>query len=159
MAGGGSTRRAEASARQDGNNRPPQRVLLARLGGHMKDCTTPRIIRFLEAPTRAPHLLRPRPDRPALSGTGKSPRNCRLCSEGHRRHHRAVEPRGLRCSWIAVRPRSHRDQARDLIAGIAHEKALVGDGQDGTRLVGSTAALNLALGCPMEMWVRAAVKK
>jgi hypothetical protein len=70
-----------------------------------------------------------------------------------------VARRGLRCTWIAVRPRSHRDQARDLIAGIAHEKALVGDGQDGTRLVGSTAALSLALGCPTEMWVRAAAEE
>ena len=65
--------------------------------------------------------------------------------------------RGLRRTWIAMRPRSTREQARDLVAGIAHERALVGDGADATRLVGSAAALSLLLGSPIEMWLRTAV--
>lgn len=60
---------------------------------------------------------------------------------------------GLRWAWIALAPRSTRDYARDLIAGIAHERALVGDGQDATRLIGTAEALSLLLGAKAEMWL------
>ena len=70
-----------------------------------------------------------------------------------------VARRGLRSTWVAVRPRGHRDQARDLIAGVAHERALVGEGQNATRLVGSTAALSFAIGWPVDMWVRNAAEE
>lgn len=66
---------------------------------------------------------------------------------------------GRHRTWLALTPRSTRDHARDLIAGIAHERALVGEGLDATRLVGTAAALNCLLGVPAELWMRHAVEE
>ncbi len=66
---------------------------------------------------------------------------------------------GHRRTWISLAPRSTREFARDLVAGVAHERALVGDGMDGTRLVGVSAALNCLLGEPAEMWLMDAFRE
>ncbi len=59
-------------------------------------------------------------------------------------------------TWVAAVPRSTRDQARDLIAGLAHENALLGDGPETSRVEGCAQALGLALGVTTEMWLRTA---
>ncbi len=58
-------------------------------------------------------------------------------------------------TWVAVAPRSTRDQARDLIAGVAHENALLGSGAQTTRVEGCVQALGLVLTATTEMWLRA----
>ena len=60
----------------------------------------------------------------------------------------------MRRTWIALAPASTRDHARDLIAGIAHERALVGESADALRLTGAAEALAVLLGAPIEMWIR-----
>jgi hypothetical protein len=58
-------------------------------------------------------------------------------------------------TWVTVVPRSTRDQARDLIAGVAHENTLLGNGPKATRVEGCVQALGLVLGASTEMWLRA----
>lgn len=59
-------------------------------------------------------------------------------------------------AWLALTPRSARDLARDLVAGVTHEAALLGRGDATVRVEGCVQALTVALGSPTEMWLRPA---
>jgi hypothetical protein len=65
--------------------------------------------------------------------------------------------RGAVLTWIVLTPRGTREQARDLVAGVVHERALAGDGADAVRLEGCAQALGLALGAPTKPWLSDAV--
>jgi hypothetical protein len=65
--------------------------------------------------------------------------------------------RGIANTWISLKPRSTRDQARDLIAGVAHENALLGNGAHALRVEGCVQVLGLILGASTEMWLRPAL--
>jgi hypothetical protein len=57
-------------------------------------------------------------------------------------------------TWLALKPRSTREQLRDVIAGIRHEGSLIGQDDYSLRLYGYANALGLAIGEPVEMWFR-----
>ncbi|MBJ7595984.1 MAG: hypothetical protein JF886_14220 [Candidatus Dormibacteraeota bacterium] len=67
-----------------------------------------------------------------------------------------VARRGTTATWVALIPRSIREYARDLVAGVIHEAVLLGEGESRLRVTGAAQALALALGAPTEMWLREA---
>jgi hypothetical protein len=65
-----------------------------------------------------------------------------------------VARRSANRTWLALKPRSTREQLGDVIAGIRHERSLIGQDDHSSRLYGYANALGLAIGKPVDMWFR-----